>query len=340
SSDRYKKATDKTTSAAVNQAMKDFSVDIRDLILNNPQDKVATLAAIKKYILNKTGAVGEDADILVASIDAKWTDIINSKNIALLESLIKEQVKKAPPSSFIKLRQALNLGAYSSDRYKKATDKTTSAAVNQAMKDFSTGLAELITRSNRDKTNMLRDITNYIMARSHVPAAEAELLAMKIKDKYNALLRDRTEKHLASLLKEKPARIQISLIDAMTKLLNMKEYTDRDIGQIVQDKFGIYSLTEADQRDIMALGEAMQDNEIPDVDYASPELVKWFQEAKEVADKGYADFQDMLAAKFTAIIMDRLPASNRQKWRTLQRISMLSNPKTHIRSVVGNAEEY
>ncbi|MEG2213752.1 MAG: hypothetical protein RRY35_07655, partial [Clostridiales bacterium] len=116
-----------------------------------------------------------------------------------------------------------------------------------------------------------------------------------------------------------------------------KEYTDRDIGQIVQDKFGIYSLTEADQRDIMALGEAMQDNEIPDVDYASPELVKWFQEAKEVADKGYADFQDMLAAKFTAIIMDRLPASNRQKWRTLQRISMLSNPKTHIRSVVGNA---
>lgn len=114
---------------------------------------------------------------------------------------------------------------------------------------------------------------------------------------------------------------------------------ERIVRQTNDRRHSDVALTEQDKADIMAIGQAMQDNAIPQVDYLSADLRQWMEQAWREAEAGNGSFQDFLSSKYAQIIINRLPSTGLQKFQTLQRISMLSNVRTYLSNLQGNIAE-
>ena len=72
---------------------------------------------------------------------------------------------------------------------------------------------------------------------------------------------------------------------------------------------------------------------------ATPEFREWLQMADEYVDRGQLDATTAAYAAAMTLVTDKQPSTARQKFRSLQRISLLSNPKTHFRNILGNVAE-
>lgn len=99
-------------------------------------------------------------------------------------------------------------------------------------------------------------------------------------------------------------------------------------------------LNAADKADILLVQKwAQQGGRLDEKDaaQASTSLRKWLDKAAPYIERGEADPGLLAAAKAVNIASSKQKSTFRQKFRTLQRISMLSNPKTHVRNVLGNA---
>lgn len=72
---------------------------------------------------------------------------------------------------------------------------------------------------------------------------------------------------------------------------------------------------------------------------ATPEFREWLQIADEYVDRGQLDATTAAYAAAMTLVTDKQPSTARQKFRALQRISLLSNPKTHFRNILGNVAE-
>ena len=99
-------------------------------------------------------------------------------------------------------------------------------------------------------------------------------------------------------------------------------------------------LSAADKADILLVQKwAQQGGRLDETDaaQASASLQKWLDKAAPYIERGEADPGLLAAAKAVNIASSKQKSTFRQKFRTLQRISMLSNPKTHVRNVLGNA---
>ena len=99
-------------------------------------------------------------------------------------------------------------------------------------------------------------------------------------------------------------------------------------------------LSAADRADILLVQKwAQQGGRLDETDaaQASTSLRKWLDKAAPYIERGEADPGLLAAAKAVNIASSKQKSTFRQKFRTLQRISMLSNPKTYVRNVLGNA---
>ncbi len=94
-------------------------------------------------------------------------------------------------------------------------------------------------------------------------------------------------------------------------------------------------LTDQDKIDLQILGDiaTKEGRHGVEIGKASPELKVWLLKAETVKN---LDWGNAAAGKAMAVIAEKQPSTGQQKFRALQRISMLSNPKTHIRNIAGN----
>lgn len=104
-------------------------------------------------------------------------------------------------------------------------------------------------------------------------------------------------------------------------------------------------LTQEEINDITLLGRMVQEaDENGNVNIAaykglaSPKLAAYFDKIeKQIEKRGkYFDTANILTGKAMQITAEKKPSTFTAKFRACQRISMLSNPKTHIRNVGGN----
>lgn len=72
---------------------------------------------------------------------------------------------------------------------------------------------------------------------------------------------------------------------------------------------------------------------------ATTEFREWLEEARTYVDRGQLDATTAAYAAAMSIVTAKKPSTARQKFRSLQRISLLSNPKTHFRNILGNVAE-
>ncbi|MEG1997825.1 MAG: hypothetical protein RR051_05225, partial [Clostridiales bacterium] len=116
------------------------------------------------------------------------------------------------------------------------------------------------------------------------------------------------------------------LQDPKVKLTNQDQANLTSLGKLITgwDTLSNLSVEERNSQIDAVLAETQ----------ASPNLKGWVKKA--LNEKGI-DLEDALTAKAMDLIANKSPSTWRQKFRALQRSSMLSNPKTHGRNVMGNA---
>ena len=97
-------------------------------------------------------------------------------------------------------------------------------------------------------------------------------------------------------------------------------------------------LSAADRADILLVQKwAQQGGRLDETDaaQASASLQKWLKEATAYAERGWTDVEAVAAAKAVNIAASHQKSTARQQFRTMQRISMLSNLKTFLRNYLG-----
>lgn len=72
---------------------------------------------------------------------------------------------------------------------------------------------------------------------------------------------------------------------------------------------------------------------------ATGDFKDWLNDARDYVNRGQMDATTAAYAAAMTVVTAKKPATARQKFRSLQRISLLSNPKTHFRNILGNMAE-
>lgn len=98
------------------------------------------------------------------------------------------------------------------------------------------------------------------------------------------------------------------------------------------------TLTQADRMDAQLLQRWMANGGLNEAELAqaSPALHGWIAKTEPYVARGEIELDMIGTAKALDMVAQKQSAGFRQKFRALQRISMLSNPKTHIRNIIGN----
>lgn len=122
-------------------------------------------------------------------------------------------------------------------------------------------------------------------------------------------------------------------------------WANRQIAAINRNSSKPVELTEKDIADITALGEMIQSGNLDiNIDGTSSSFQKWIGDLRKSIDDGTLEkanvkVEDALTAKAASIVSEKKPSKFLDKFRALQRIGMLTAPKTHLKNIIGNASE-
>lgn len=123
----------------------------------------------------------------------------------------------------------------------------------------------------------------------------------------------------------------------------LRRYMPDAVGSItrsIADELDV-ELTKEEKADIDLCDRIIKQGFISDstISKASPEFKEWLEEAREYVDRGQLDASTCAYAAAMTRVINKSPSTAREKYRALQRISLLSNPKTHFRNILGNLAE-
>jgi hypothetical protein len=195
--------------------------------------------------------------------------------------------------------------------------KTLDSAIKQTAKGFGADLGKIIKASKGDKVKLAKDIQDYVLYKVGVSGDDAKALADGVLNQYNAILKAKTESALKQMFPEAygkslPAFRQRSTLERVMDLINMGAYDNEAIKNVIRAKNNLPVLENSEIRAIV--------------------------ENMELSAKQTDPYmKNMYAAKAEQIISDKVPKEFREKFRALQRLSLILNPKTLItRNPLGN----
>jgi hypothetical protein len=196
--------------------------------------------------------------------------------------------------------------------------KTIDTAIRQTAKDFSVDLNKIFKASQEDRGKLLKDIQDYIAYQIGTRGDDTIELANQIMMQYNSIMKSKAESVLKRMYPEAfgkslPARSQKSTFDKVMELVNLGAYDNGTIRDIIKQK-----------------------NNLPVLD--TTDIKSIFDNMKKAEDFPEGDYmRRMYQAKAEQIISDKVPKEFREKFRALQRLSMMTNLRTlFTRNPLGN----
>lgn len=104
-----------TLNSSVRRSAKDLSIDLGKIIKQAKGDKETALRDITSYLVRETGSTGEDAVRLSNDVMAQYDAILKEKTESALKQMFKEVPKKGQKSTYEKVMELVNMGAYEDD---------------------------------------------------------------------------------------------------------------------------------------------------------------------------------------------------------------------------------
>ena len=101
-----------TLTKSIKKSVSELGIDLNKIITQSKGDKAAALQSITDYLTNETGATGDSATQLANDIYKKYTEILKQKADAKLKSMFREVTPKSQKSTYQKVMELINMGAY------------------------------------------------------------------------------------------------------------------------------------------------------------------------------------------------------------------------------------
>lgn len=299
------------TEKAVNQAVKDFlnGDALAKIAKSNKNDREEALKQIRQTIVTMVNPNKRTLDNLVNDIDKNFDEIVNDKRNKLIKSILAPKKSAIQKSLYQRAAERINLS-------EQFIESEIESSVKQALKDSETEIGNLIKQSPEEKTivrDRIQSIVEANLKKYGVETDYAAEISSQCRKSYDELLKTETEKVLKRRFGEKKVltRQAKSVFEDVTELINMGAYDNEDIVNMMLERGNVPVLTPA----------------------KAQQIVDYMKKAENAS--GYE--KRMWEARAEQIISDIEQYSAHEKFRSLQRISLLSNPKTLVtRNAGGN----
>lgn len=176
------------------------------------------------------------------------------------------------------------------------------------MQDLGLRMSEIIKSSPGDKANAANQIADMLVTQYDVSEAAAGVLANDIVDDFQRSVKEASRAKLEKMFRDRPKRVQRALTERFEELVNLGAFSGEEFSQrAVQKLFGV-------QGDITI----------------SQELIQKF--LNQTDQEG----RDAVMEEILQDAANQLPGSWRGIFDSMRYLSMLFNPRTHIRNLAGN----
>jgi len=298
-----------TVNKAIKEIIADSGKTITDIVKMSIKTKEEKLAEIKEIILKDVGADEKTAQELLDNIDRQFKQIVNDRNYSMVQGILN---KKAPQikSAYQKYAETVNVSGQFIDRSK--------SVVSQALKDAGVEARKLIGESDtikaEAKKKFIETATENLRKQDLDEGLVGEIIEQLSKD-FDSKVADTAEKYLDKRFLNRSNKTQTgkkAVSDDIKDLIRMGAYDRDDILDVIREQNGLPVLS---NEDIQRISEIML-------------KVEKETDSREI---------ELLNGEIEKIISDKMAVTGHDRLRALQRISLLSSPKTLlVRNPAGN----
>ena len=298
------------------QAWKTAQDTLRSQYANNRD----MLDRLEEFINGTIGynARGSDAVMMRAVADAALQEDVKLKELAIrrrydLDALSTQiadrliQQTEAKDSDSIIIRDAVK--RYVQEQYErnpKNTQKYISNDIKAAMRDFQITLSEILTQNIKSKNELANRISNALMQEYKISPNGAEAISNDIAAQFSDMVQEASRKKIEQLFQGKPESVQKTAMQRFTEYANLGVFSTAYNEAATERLFGMQARID-------------------------PALAESYVNAETDAERAAA--WDAI----TTSIADQIPSTFREKANFWRYTSMLTNPTTHIRNIMGNA---
>jgi hypothetical protein len=295
-----------TLQRSIDASMKDLELKLAELAKQFTDDRNASIAKVKELLVVKTGAVGNDADVLAEQVYNKMKKNIEEKTHQILRSMFKEIPQSQKTDVVKSIDDLAAMGAFDNVYYRVFANRKLPAKVRILLKENNINLGEVVKKSISDLNFSRSKFLKNLSERMSIQNDDALLILNETEQIFNNLVESKRKKTLETMFKTREGAKQKTLFDKVMELVNLGAYDDAAIVDLIKEKEGLPVLTSQDVKTI----------------------VDTMETAKTYLDGSVE--KRIALGKVQKLISDKIPADFRDKFRGLQRISLLTNPKTLV----------
>lgn len=319
--------SNKRLTNVIEETMKKIEVDVKDLVKKSAIDKSnakSILVSNIRHHFRNSGVDESTVEKIIADVSAQFDKRLEAAKWRYLNGKVAPRKKTRPSKAAVsELVELINTGAYwdrnipeeIKDLLAMFADKKFAKAVDEAVKQTNLDLQKIMKQSGNEKTiakEKLVDTFSDNLRIHGVNEAGIEFFKESVEALFDSKLEKAAKKHLMQRFAPKGKPVRKTMIEDVMELIHMGAYDDADIVNLMRAKNGVNVLTPQQAKQIMDYMEVYEKN--PGTREAEEALAK---ANKIIANLEGSDFGD--------------------KFRSVQRVAMLFNPKTWFsRNAGGN----
>lgn len=195
--------------------------------------------------------------------------------------------------------------------------KELNKAVDQGLKSLANDvklratIAQVVREHYSVNSAMRTDLVNRLVKQAGLKYEEAQLLEKYVRNRMKELTKEKKEKILASMFKERPTPKTRTIVDKIIEMSNLGGFQHNKYKDLVAAKLGFPNLSEEGLKSLHAQAQAIQ-------------------------TMAPGEEKSRAIAKMFSTISAEIKPTIGQKVATIQTMAQLLNPKTAIRNLVGN----
>ena len=247
-------------------------------------------------------AISEDSSIRQMALRATLGD---ADGVALDIYNRLNQTVQAVGDDAVVLRDAI-LRYVRETAAEKATPQMVENEIRRAVREAGTTIGEIIRSDTLERASVLRRIQSYLIENLGISADAAGEAAEIIRQNFTKMTEEKSRAALEATLKDKPRSVRKTAEERFREYANLGAF-EGEYNEAISKKL---------------FGEAVRINE---------KLVQKFR-AAETEEQRTEILKDIYRD-----VGRQVPSTWLEKWTAWRYLSMLFNPTTHIRNVVGNA---
>lgn len=299
--------TQKTLNKAFNQGVNELGLKLKDIVKQYYSIGKKSKETLVDYIVKESGLTGEDAKVLSNYVENRFKQVRKEIAEQYKNTVFKEKVINKVNGINVKDIEALaNVGTFQDKRFiDKIADKL-NPKIRKIIKENGIDLKNLIIKSNKLVKQAKENFINDLASKLNIKPDDIERVIRVVEDEFDKIIEEKRLKTAENRLKPKKSIEKKSLFDNVMELINLGAYNKESLRDLIKQKEGLPILTSSDIKFI----------------------TKTMDNISNLNNNSYEYRKEL--SKVQTLIANKIPSDFNDKFKGLQRISMLLNPKTLI----------